>query len=86
MTDKYLNYNKDIHSLPEDGFDITPSDGADLPQVVRKIVVGVAGTVRVTYRSGAIANYTMAAGGTISSFITKVHATGTTATNMVGEV
>jgi hypothetical protein len=64
---------------------ITPSDTADLPTMCRNIWVGGAGNVRVNTIGGDIAvNFLAVPAGTLLPVQAKrVHATGTTATNLV---
>jgi len=67
-------------------FAIVPSDVADLPKPVRQISIGTLGTVKVQFAGGDIVTYKKLDDSVISGSIVKVFATGTTATNMVGEV
>lgn len=69
-----------------DGFDITPNDGVDLSIETRQIVVGGAGTLRVILKSGSTVNFTCVAGQSLNIKATRVLATGTSATNLVGLV
>ena len=70
----------------EDGFAIVPSDGVDLEIETRQIVVGVAGTVTATLKSGRDVAFTCVAGQTLQIRATRVKLTGTTATALVGLV
>ena len=70
----------------EDGFAIAPNDGADLEIETRQIVVGGAGTVTATLKSGRDVAFTCVAGQTLQIRATRVKATGTTATALVGLV
>jgi len=66
---------------------ITPNDGADLTNLVNKIRVdGLAGDVVVTLAGDSTSlTFALAAGELLEGFlIKKVHATGTTATVLVG--
>jgi hypothetical protein len=86
MSDKYNSFQKGVESPTTKAFDITPNDSADLPDVVRAIHVGVAGTVKITGIENTTATYRCFAGQKIVGFIKKVHVTGTSASELVGEV
>ncbi len=72
------------------GFAITPSDSVDLPRVTRSIYVGAAGNVKVNlaYAPGgtpeSVTLTAVPAGTFIPVRATRVFATGTTATGLVG--
>lgn len=66
---------------------ITPSDVADLPQVVDWIMVGSDGSVNFTTTGGSnVPQAGLASGQYVWSAMTKVWATGTTATGIVGYI
>jgi hypothetical protein len=67
---------------------ITPSDSSDLTTMVRQIYAGVAGDVCVIDSAGNTVTFVgVQAGSTIGPFaVSRVKATGTTATNLVGYV
>jgi hypothetical protein len=89
MTDRFNGFNSDLSSPSSFDADITPNDGADLPNVTRGIYIGVGGDVRMTLvgmPDGTSRVYTnMAQGMTHEKRIKRVWATGTTATGLVGE-
>lgn len=63
---------------------VVPADGADLPVKARALYIGVAGDVTVD--SGAVINITfknVASGTILPVRVTRVRATGTTATSIV---
>src|SRR5690606_39543783 len=69
----------------EHGFSITPDDGADLAQPVRALYVGSTGAVAVTLPSGAHVVLQGVVGGTVLPIrVVRLHATGTTAGDIVG--
>ena len=69
------------------GFAVTPDDGANLATPVRALRVGGAGNVTFTDGRGATQVFTGAiAGEIIYCRMSKVAATGTTATNLFGYV
>lgn len=69
---------------------ITPSDTVDLPKTVRFIrclpVSGAAGTLRLRPLDGDIVNTEIAKGERLQIVVTKVFATGTSATGLEGHV
>lgn len=65
---------------------VTPSDTVDLPEVCRRLNVAAAGTVRVTTLGGDTETVYIAAGVVFPLVVTRVHATGTTATGIIGFV
>lgn len=69
------------------GFAVTPDDDTDLSQPVRALYVGSVGAVTVQLSSGAVVTFNGVAGGTLLPVIAlRVHATGTTASEIVGLV
>lgn len=80
----YNDHPRSILEVPRGGLNITPAD-SDLAKPIRSLHVGGAGTVHVTFLDGSEATYTKGADSSISAFITRVWATGTTATLLVGE-
>lgn len=67
------------------GFAITPNDGADLPQPIHKIFAAGAGTLRVDLADGTTVDIAIGANQIHHDLrIKKVHATGTSATGLVG--
>ncbi|WP_404404943.1 hypothetical protein [Pelagibacterium halotolerans] len=68
-----------------DIFSITPDDAADLTQTIRGIYVGATGDLSVVAASGAQAVFVGVPGGTVLPVsVSRVMATGTTASNLVG--
>ncbi len=68
--------------IPADAVAVTPSDSTVVDLV--GLYVGGTGNVVVTTASGDVTFNSVPAGGQISLAITKVKATSTTATNIVG--
>jgi hypothetical protein len=69
----------------DDAFVISTSDTVDLASVTRAIYVGVTGDVAVITKGGTTLTFTaVPAGAVIPVRVSRVKATGTTATNMVG--
>ena len=82
MTDTFRSERRDGSSAGRKIFGVTPSDSADL-EVVAKIYVGGEGSVRVTAVDGGTQTFTNLQG-VLPVEVTRVHATGTTATDIVG--
>ncbi len=82
--DEYADFVHGLDAPAKDGFDIIPDDGADLERVTRAVHVGSAGTVRVTLMSGAVVTLSgLSAGALLPVRARRVHATGTTASDLV---
>ena len=74
-----------ILSIGSDLVPVTPNDAADLAKPARVIRCrpdGAAGTLRITTFDGAVRNTYIAAGEELQIATLRVHATGTTATNL----
>ena len=77
---------QDITEPPRHAFDIAPHDTNDLTYVTRAIWVGTGGNLKVTLLGGETVTYKNLANGTEKvGFFTRVFATGTTATDLIGE-
>jgi threonine dehydrogenase-like Zn-dependent dehydrogenase len=63
---------------------ITPDDAADLAAVTLGLNVATPGAVRVTTKGGTTASVTLVPGVILPLRVTRVWATGTTATGIVG--
>lgn len=84
--DRFATFAPSWNSPPTNAFPITPSDAALLPFTTRSIRVIGAGTLRAACASGAIVNFSLAAGEELPGQFTRVFLTGTTATGIVGRV
>lgn len=83
-TDTVKNH-LELASLPAgNAFDITPHNSNDLTIKTRGLYVGVTGNVKVDIGGTAITFVGLAAGVIHPLRVTRVYATGTTATNIVG--
>ena len=70
-----------------DAFAITPSDSEDLPEVPRGIYIGGAGNMKVTMQAGTVATFhNLSVGTCLPIMPSRVWATDTTATNLIGLV
>lgn len=75
----------DSTSVAMDLVPITPNDSVDLATTARAIRCrpdGAAGTLRVTTWQGVVRNTYIEAGGVLGCAVSRVHSTGTTATNL----
>jgi hypothetical protein len=85
MTDSFRTHTRSLTSPPERALTIMPDDAADLPQVTRALYVGGAGDVAVTMRGGDAVTFLGVAGGTLLPVrVSRVHASGTTASGILG--
>lgn len=65
-------------------FNITPADGADLPQACRQIDIDVGGTISFIDGRGDTVALTVPDGYALKCIVQRVRSTGTTATGMIG--
>ena len=52
ISDKFQQYQPGLSSPVQGGFDVTPDDATDLPEVTRALMVSAAGDVTVTLKNG----------------------------------
>lgn len=84
MPDQHHFAAEGLTSPADNQVTITPSDSTDLAFTSRAIRVGVGGTLVVTPASGGSdVTYTVYNGEVLPIRVTRVKATGTTATNLV---
>ncbi|MEM9049219.1 MAG: hypothetical protein AAGC92_10905 [Pseudomonadota bacterium] len=62
---------------------VIPDDAVDLPYVTRSLFIGVAGDIRVSTVGGTIVTFRNHPAGYMPGRIARVHATGTTAADIV---
>ena len=85
MTDTFRRHGRSLTSPPEEAAVIVPDDAADLACVTRAIYVGGGGDLRVRMQGGAEVTFpAVPAGAMLPLRLTRVLATGTTATGLVG--
>lgn len=84
MTDRFASYKAGLESPASELFDIVPDDATDLPVSTRALNVAQSGTVRITTVTGTTATIYVAAGIAFPVRATRIHATGTAATGIVG--
>jgi len=84
MADQQAGMQEGLTSPADNQVAITPSDSTDLAYTSRAIRVGVGGTLVVTpMGGGSDVTYTVYNGEVLPIRVTRVKATGTTATNLV---
>ncbi|WP_299655446.1 hypothetical protein [uncultured Jannaschia sp.] len=82
MNDVFADFSGGLESPATYVQTITPSDEADLPRASRALNVAVDGSIRITTVSGTTGTIYVAAGITFPVRVTRVWATGTTATGI----
>lgn len=84
MPDAFSKFPVTQYSVTQMSESVTPSDTVDLPNVTRGIYVGTSGDVRVDLKGGTTVTFrALAAGLQHGMAVTRVHATGTTATDIL---
>ena len=83
MPDIYDDRSSGLESPGYDAASITPDDGADLPTSSRAIYVGASGDLVVTMVGGGTVTLTAVPVGILPIRVSRVHATGTTAADLV---
>lgn len=87
MTDRFSSRAASLEGPATHGFDVTPSDDGALSETSRALYVGTAGTLAVTFASGASLVFPSVAGGAVLPLrVTHVLATGTTAAGIIALV
>lgn len=87
MPDRYQDYNGGLEGPATHAFTISPNDGADLVETTRAIYVGAPGSLTLVLQSGAeVAFANVTAATVLPVRATRVKASGTTASSMVGMV
>lgn len=83
MPDLFENRASGLESPGHSAADITPSDSTDLLTTSRALWVGTSGDLRVTMAGGQTTTLRNAPVGLCPIRVTRVHATGTTAADIV---
>ncbi len=85
MSDDFKAFQSGLESPAQSAVLVTPSDSQSLPNATRALYVGGAGNLRVTLVSGDTVTLTGVVAGMIYPLrVSRVLATGTTATGLVG--
>jgi hypothetical protein len=78
-------YESGVSGPAGNAFAITPNDDNEITAVTRAIYIGVEGDLRVTMLGGQTVTFVGLGAGILHAIrVIKVHATGTTATDIVG--
>lgn len=83
MPDLYHDRSSGLESPGYNAAAITPDDGADLPVASRAIYVGASGDLTVTMVGGGTVTLKGVPAGILPLRVARVHATGTSAGDMV---
>ena len=83
MTDFFEDRSSGLESPGFDAASVTPSDSTDLTITSRALYVGGTGDVRITTAAGSIVTFVSVPEGILPMRVSRVHATGTTATDIV---
>lgn len=85
MASSERTYNRSLTAPATDAFAIAPNDGADFARPARAIYVGSGGDLALVTMAGSQVLFSSLNAGTILPVsATRVRATGTTATGLVG--
>jgi hypothetical protein len=82
--DDFKGFTSGLGAPIIDAVAVTPSDSEDLLRVTRALYVGTAGNARVTLAHGTVIDFSGLVVGWHPIRVSKVHATGTTAANIIG--
>lgn len=83
MPDMFEDRSSGLESPGYDASPVVPSDSTDLTITSRAIYVGTSGDLRVTTASGSVVTFANAPEGMLPMRVSRVHASGTTAANIV---
>lgn len=87
MTDRFIGREPGLDGPAIHGFDVTPNNDVDLPEITRALYIGTAGDVAVLLMSGSSITLTNVPGGTLLPLrVRRVRATDTSAAAIVGLV
>lgn len=85
MPDNFENHANSLMAPATTAFAVTPNDSADLAEVTRSLFVGGAGALSVVMQSGQqVVFQGLLAGTVLPVRVSRVRATGTTATAILG--
>ncbi|HEU0223730.1 MAG TPA: hypothetical protein VFR34_16175 [Paracoccaceae bacterium] len=83
VKDAFANQGSSLTSPFTHAEPVVPSDAVDLPYASRALYVGSQGDVRVTTLGGTIVTFRDHPAGYMPARVARVHATGTSATDIV---
>lgn len=84
MPDRFTNHSKGVTAPALGAIAVSPSDSADLPETLRAVTLGGAGTLSFVGTDGLVHQTGTLPAGTYPVFIRRLRATGTTATDITG--
>jgi len=83
MSDDFKDYRRVLEGPADNAPEVTPHDTNDLAKTTRGLYVGVAGDIKVDMVGGDTSTIVAAANGYHPMRVTRVYATGTTATGIL---
>lgn len=84
MADKFQHFASVLDSPSTDGFAVTPDDNTDVEFITRYLYIGGAGDVSLVTKGGSTLTFSGLTAGTLLPVrVSRVMATGTTATNIL---
>lgn len=83
-SDAFNCHSTGLESPLTNAIEITPSDVDDLLNVTRAVHLGIAGSLRVTMKSGQVVTFSSIDAGWHPLRIVRIHETGTTASGFIG--
>ena len=87
MPDRFAHSEASLSGPASSGFAITPSDTIDLPEATRALYIGTGGNLSLRMLSGETLTFSnVTAGSLLPLRVSRVFATATTATAIVGLV
>lgn len=84
MTDHFKTHAIGMSDPIQNAAAVTPDDAADLANTTRAVFVGTGGNLRVTLATGDTVTFANVGAGWHPLRVTRVWATGTSASNIVG--
>lgn len=83
MPDIFEDRSSGLESPGFDATSVTPSDSTDLTVTSRALYVGAGGDLRVTTAAGSVVTFVNVPEGMLPMRVSRVHAAGTTAADIV---
>lgn len=84
LTDAFKDYTTTLSDPIANAAALAPDDTSDLSHLTRALYIGVAGDVRVTLGGGDVVTFAAMSSGWHPIRAARLHATGTTATHIIG--
>ena len=81
--DDYTGYSGGLESPLAHAREITPDDGTDIERVSRALHIGIGGDLRVTMAGGPTVTFRGLSAGWHPLRVSRIHASGTTASDIV---